>query len=71
VSLYKLRRQLPEIDAPAVVVALDGWVDAGSAATAAAEVLARGSRIVASFDADAVFDYRARRPTLEILDGRP
>jgi hypothetical protein len=71
VSLFKLRRQLPEIDAPAVVVALDGWVDAGSAATAAAEVLARGSRVVATFDADAVFDYRARRPTLEILDGRP
>jgi len=71
VSLFKLRRQLPEVDAPTVVVALDGWVDAGSAATAAAEVLARGSRVVATFDADAVFDYRARRPTLEILDGRP
>jgi hypothetical protein len=71
VSLFKLRRQVPEIAEPAVVVALDGWVDAGSAATAAADVLARGSRVVATFDADAVFDYRARRPTLEILDGRP
>jgi hypothetical protein len=71
VSLFKLRRQLPEIESPVVVVALDGWVDAGSAATAAADVLARGSRVVATFDADAVFDYRARRPTLEILDGRP
>ncbi|NJD27806.1 MAG: PAC2 family protein [Chloroflexi bacterium] len=70
-SLFKLRRQLPDITDPAVVVALDGWVDAGSAATAAADVLARGSRVVATFDADAVFDYRARRPTLEILDGRP
>ena len=70
-SLFRLRRQPPESVEPAVVVALDGWVDAGSAATAAAEVLARGSRVVATFDADAVFDYRARRPTLEILDGRP
>ena len=70
-SLYRLRRQLPEMDGPAVVVALDGWVDAGSAATQAAATLAQGGRIVATFDADAIFDYRARRPTLEIVHGRP
>jgi proteasome assembly chaperone (PAC2) family protein len=71
VTLYRLRRQLPELTAPAVVVALDGWVDAGSAATNAAAILARGGRVVATFDADAIFDYRARRPTLEIVHGRP
>ncbi len=54
-----------------MIVALDGWVDAGSAATVAATTLAEGSRIIATFDADAIYDYRARRPTLEILDGRP
>ena len=27
--------------------------------------------MVASFDPDLVFDYRARRPTLDIRDGRP
>ena len=70
-TLYKLRRQLPELDAPSVVVALDGWVDAGSAATAAAAQLAQGGRVVATFDADSIFDYRARRPTLEIVHGRP
>ncbi len=70
-SLYKIRRQSPELDAPAVVVALDGWVDAGSAATNAATTLAQGGRVVATFDADAIFDYRARRPTLEIVHGRP
>ena len=70
-SLYKLRRQLPDLDSPAVVVALDGWVDAGSAATAAANHLAEGGRVVATFDPDAIFDYRARRPTLEIVHGRP
>ena len=26
--------------------------------------------VVATFDADALFDYRARRPTLQIVDGR-
>jgi hypothetical protein len=70
-SLYKLRRQLPELDSPTVVVALDGWVDAGSAATQAAATLAEGGRVIATFDADAIFDYRARRPTLEIVHGRP
>ena len=70
-SLFKLRRQLPEMNEPTVVVALDGWVDAGSAATNAAATLAQGGRIVASFDADSIFDYRARRPTLEIVHGRP
>jgi len=71
VSLYRLRRGLPELVEPAVVVALDGWVDAGSAATNAAATLAAGGRIVASFDADEIFDYRARRPTLQIVHGRP
>lgn len=70
-SLYKLRRGLPTLDSPSVVVALDGWVDAGSAATAAAAALAQGGRIVATFDADAIFDYRARRPTLQIIHGKP
>jgi PAC2 family len=71
VSLYKVRRNLPELKEPAVVVALDGWVDAGSAATNAVETLAQGGKVVATFDADAIFDYRARRPTLEIVHGRP
>ncbi len=56
---------------PIVVVAFDGWVDAGSAATAAAARLAEGSQVIATFEADLLFDYRARRPTLEIVDGRP
>ncbi len=69
--LYRLRRNIPELVEPAVVVALDGWVDAGSAATEAAKTLATGGRVIASFEADAIFDYRARRPTLEIHNGRP
>ncbi len=70
-SLYKLRRGLPALVEPAVVVALDGWVDAGSAATNAAATLATGGRIVATFDGDEIFDYRARRPTLQIVHGKP
>lgn len=53
-----------------MLVALDGWVDAGSAATTAAALIAGDAPAVATFDADRLFDYRARRPTLEIEDGR-
>jgi len=69
-TLYKVGRH-DDLVAPSMIVALDGWVDAGSAATSAAATLAEGGRILATFDADAIFDYRARRPTLEIVDGRP
>jgi PAC2 family len=55
---------------PSMLVALDGWVDAGSAATNAAERVADGGTVIAEFDTDVLFDYRARRPTLEIRDGR-
>ncbi len=58
------------LNRPALVVALDGWVDAGSAATTAAALISAGGRTVVTFDADRLFDYRARRPTLEIQDGR-
>ena len=63
-------RPLPVLDEPVIVAALDGWVDAGSAATTALAVLAERSTVIATFDADALFDYRSRRPALEIRDGR-
>ena len=60
-----------DLVAPVVIAALDGWVDAGGAATAAAGHLAAGGARVVTFDDDRLFDYRARRPTLDIVDGRP
>jgi hypothetical protein len=69
-STYRLEDP-PELDAPVLVAALEGWVDAGSAGTVAAAQLAEEGTVVASFDADAIYDYRARRPTLDIVDGRP
>ncbi len=60
-----------DLIAPTMIVALDGWVDAGSAATVAATRIAGEGPVVATFDADLLFDYRSRRPTLEIKDGRP
>jgi len=58
-------------DAPIVVVAFDAWVDAGAASITAAEKLTEKAPLVATVDADRIFDYRSRRPTLEIVDGRP
>ncbi len=69
-SLYRIDAE-PSFTAPVMVAALEGWVDAGSAGTTAASQLAESGRLVATFDADAIYDYRARRPTLDILDGRP
>jgi hypothetical protein len=70
VSLYHVVDDGP-FEQPIVVVAFDAWVDAGSASTAAAEQLAEDAPVVATLDGDRLFDYRSRRPTLEIIDGRP
>jgi hypothetical protein len=68
--LYRLVGPLPELDGPIVLAAFDGWVDAGSAATNALDALAEHATLIADFDPDQLFDYRSRRPTLEIRDGR-
>jgi hypothetical protein len=69
VSLYTLVDAHDLID-PVLLAAFDGWVDAGSAATTALGIVADDGEVVATFDADRLFDYRARRPPLEIVDGR-
>ena len=68
-ALYRLDRE-PGFTTPVLVAALEGWVDAGGAGTTAASQLAEGGTVLATFDADAIYDYRVRRPTLDIVDGR-
>ena len=68
-ALYRLDDPGP-LKEPSIIVALDGWVDAGASATTAAALVGADGNIVATFDADRLFDYRARRPVLEISDGR-
>ena len=68
-SLYRLELS-DDLVSPLLVAAFDSWIDAGDASSTAAEVLAADGPIVAEFDGDRLFDYRARRPTLEIVDGR-
>jgi proteasome assembly chaperone (PAC2) family protein len=69
VALYRLDDPGP-LNEPSIVVALDGWVDAGASATTAAGLVGADGNVIATFDADRLFDYRARRPILEIADGR-
>jgi hypothetical protein len=69
VSLYTVTDP-GDLVAPSLVAAFDGWVDAGAAATTALEQLIDDAPVVARFDADVLFDYRARRPPLEIVDGK-
>ena len=66
---YTLNESLPPLDRPVLVAALDGWVDAAGAASTAGAHLAEPGLEVAAFDPDALFDYRSRRPALDVIDG--
>jgi hypothetical protein len=59
-----------DLDAPMMVLAMSGWVDAASVGTDAVDRLSEGGDVIAAFDPDALFDYRSSRPTLHFSDGR-
>jgi hypothetical protein len=66
--------QVPELQSssrgPVLVSTLDGFLDAGGAARLAVEHLLEGDagRVVASFEIDAFYDYRARRPPMSFVE---
>jgi PAC2 family protein len=70
VPLYRLADDLPELRDAVLVASFDGWVDAAEAASRAVAQVAGEATVVATFDPDAVFDYRSRRPVLDVQDGR-
>jgi predicted ATP-grasp superfamily ATP-dependent carboligase len=58
---------LPQL---AMVLVLDGFLDAGSSAAIAARHLVEesgGGRVVATFEVDELHDYRARRPAMSFV----
>lgn len=65
-ALYSFEGDLPALVDPPLVVALSGFVDAGSAVRLTTEhLLGTGEHeVVATFDVDQLHDYRARRPTM-------
>ena len=66
--MYRLE-PLPKLEAPALLVAFSGWVSAGGAGTATAVHIAGDAAPVASFDSDALYDYRVNRPSVDFQDG--
>ncbi len=61
----------PVLNAPVLVVAMEGWVDAGlGAANAVASLTEHPPTTgVVTFDSDHFLDLRARRPIVRIVDG--
>lgn len=69
-ALYELHDR-PPVVSPVLLVALEGWIDAGLGAGRAVEVILAQTETVhvATFDADALLDFRARRPVVHLVDG--
>ncbi len=68
-ELYELHLERDEIELlhdPVLIVALDGYIDAGSGVRLAVEHLlsSQPTTVIATFDIDELIDYRARRPIL-------
>ncbi|MDP8977835.1 MAG: PAC2 family protein, partial [Actinomycetota bacterium] len=70
-ELIKWTGEPPALHRPVLLVALDGFVDAGGAGATAAMFLRHRwrSELLATFDRDALLDYRARRPTALVDSG--
>lgn len=69
-SLYELHVDR-SFERPVLVVALEGWVDAGLGADGAMSSLlsAEPTELVATFDGETLIDQRARRPVVHIAQG--
>ncbi|WP_432562191.1 proteasome assembly chaperone family protein [Kineococcus sp. SYSU DK003] len=65
-SLYSYEGERPSLVEPPLVLALNGFIDAGNAVRQTVDHLLATCRheVVATFDVDQLHDYRARRPTM-------
>jgi hypothetical protein len=69
-ALYELHDR-PDLDAPVALMVLEGWIDAGQAATTAVQTLLSelDTYPIATYDADQLLDHRARRPVMHLVNG--
>lgn len=69
-GLYQIYSR-PVLDHPVLVMAPEGWIDAGlgGGGAVAALLAAMTTELVAAFDTDQLIDLRARRPVSRIVDG--
>src|ERR1700712_1968840 len=61
----------PELTAPILVAAFEGWNDAGDAATGAVEhlELVWDAQPLTEIDPDDYYDFQVNRPTVSLIDG--
>ncbi|HST81158.1 MAG TPA: PAC2 family protein [Kineosporiaceae bacterium] len=72
-ELYTLAEEQPvqgDFDKPVLVHALGGFIDAGAAGRLAGEHLLNSleHQVLATFDLDQLYDYRARRPAMTFVE---
>ncbi|MBN1092700.1 PAC2 family protein [Blastococcus sp. TML/M2B] len=62
---------MPDLTDPVVVVAFEGWNDAGDAATGAVEHLELiwDATPLAALDPEEYYDFQVNRPTVSLIDG--
>ena len=62
----------PVLTDPVLIVYLSGWIDSGGAAQLAIDALLEECEAepIAVFDDDTYLDFRARRPTMKLVEGR-
>jgi len=68
-DLYEISSE-PKLRDPVLILALSGWVDAGSSGTGAAEYLTDEGTQIVRFDRDSLFDYRSNRPVVSFRQGQ-
>lgn len=69
-DLYQFLER-PDLDSPVLILALEGWIDAGAAAARAAAAIVDEIETtpVVTFDADVLLDHRSRRPVMRLENG--
>ncbi len=70
-ATFELENPPEDLEAPALIVSFEDWVDAGQAGTTAARHIGEDGDVIATFDTDSIYDYRSHRPVLDIVDGTP
>jgi hypothetical protein len=69
-GLFEWTGEVPELDAPVLVYAMSGFMDAGGAGKGVVDHVLENTRheVIARFDVDLLLDYRARRPELSFVE---
>ncbi|MCZ7531937.1 MAG: PAC2 family protein [Acidimicrobiia bacterium] len=69
-QLFQLHQPVA-LTEPVLVLGLAGWGDAAAAASDAVDWLVEDASMIATFEPDAIFDYRSNRPILRFTAGEP